>query len=105
MRSDLVFGAMTNVPNRYLLARLAAKAARTLHKPGTRMQDTANEVLARFSSSDPIACEQVSRKPPAGQLCLQAKLPLIPHESTVVTIPSASERSNALLEAARVLGA
>ena len=105
MRSDLVFGAMTNVPNRYLLAGLASKAARTLHKPGTRMQDTANEVLVRFSSSNPIACEQVSRKPPARQLRLQAKLPLIPHESKVVTIPAASERSNALWEAARVLGA
>jgi hypothetical protein len=105
MRSDLVFGAMTNVPNRYLLAKLASKAARALHKPGTRMQDTANEVLVRFSRANPIACEQATRKPRASQVRLQAKLPAIPHESKVVAIPPASERTSPLWEAARVLGA
>ncbi|MFY9937676.1 MAG: DNA-directed RNA polymerase subunit omega [Silvibacterium sp.] len=54
MRSDQVFGAMTNVPNRYLLSQLAAKAARKLHRSGTRMQDTTNDVLVRFSRGDPI---------------------------------------------------
>ena len=58
MRSDLVFGAMTHVPNRYLLTLLASKAARKLHRPGTRMQDTANSVFAHFSYSDPIGEEQ-----------------------------------------------
>lgn len=105
MRSDLVFGAITNVPNRYLLAMLASKAARALHKPGARLQDTANDVLVRFSRTNPVAREQASRKPRTGQLRLQAKLPMIPRESKVVTIPPASERSNALWEAARVLGA
>jgi hypothetical protein len=54
MRSDLVFGAMKHVPNRYLLTLLASKAARKLHRPGTRMQDTANSVLARCSFSNPL---------------------------------------------------
>jgi hypothetical protein len=48
MRSDLVFGAIANVSNRYLLSQLASKAARKLHRSGNRMQDTANDVLKRF---------------------------------------------------------
>jgi hypothetical protein len=59
MRSDLVFGAITHVPNRYLLIQLASKAARKLHRPGTRMQDTANSVFAHFSVSNPLREKQV----------------------------------------------
>ena len=53
MRSDLVFGALSHVSNRYQLCQLASKATRKLHKPNTRLQDTTNEVLVRFRSSDP----------------------------------------------------
>jgi hypothetical protein len=53
MRSDLVFGALSHVSNRYQLCQLASKATRKLHKPNTRLQDTANEVLARFHSINP----------------------------------------------------
>ena len=59
MRSDLVFGAITQVPNRYLLIQLASKAVRKLHMPGTRMQDTANSVFAHFSVSNPLREKQV----------------------------------------------
>ena len=45
MRSDLIFGALAHVNNRYQLCQLAAKATRKLHKPNTRLQDTANEVF------------------------------------------------------------
>jgi hypothetical protein len=55
MRSDLVFGAMTYVSNRFLLARVAAKATRKLHRPNTRIQDTANEVFGRFRRANPLA--------------------------------------------------
>jgi hypothetical protein len=55
MRSDLIFGALSHVKNRYQLCQLAAKATRKLHKPNTRLQDTTNEVLVRFRSSDPVA--------------------------------------------------
>lgn len=55
MRSELVFSATKYVPNRYLLTRLAAKAIRALHKPKTRIQETANEVFHRFSLANPIA--------------------------------------------------
>jgi hypothetical protein len=53
MRSDLVFGALSHVSNRYQLCQLASKATRKLHKPNTRLQDTTNEVLCRFHVNNP----------------------------------------------------
>ncbi len=53
MRSDLVFGALSHVSNRYQLCQLASNATRKLHKPNTRLQDTTNDVLCRFQSSNP----------------------------------------------------
>jgi hypothetical protein len=53
MRSDLVFGALSHVSNRYQLCQLASKATRKLHKPSTRLQDTTNEVLGRFQTTNP----------------------------------------------------
>ncbi len=53
MRSNLVFGALSHVSNRYQLCQLASKATRKLHKPNTRVQDTTNEVLGRFQTSNP----------------------------------------------------
>jgi len=55
MRSDLVFGAMTHVSNRFQLTKLAAKATRKLHRPNTRIQETMNDVLIRFSQANPMA--------------------------------------------------
>jgi len=54
MRSDLIFGALTHVNNRYQLCQLASKATRKLHKPNTRLQDTTNEVLDRFKGAMPM---------------------------------------------------
>jgi hypothetical protein len=54
MRSDLIFGALTHVNNRYELCQLASKATRKLHKPNTRLQDTTNEVLDRFRDTIPM---------------------------------------------------
>lgn len=56
MRSELIFGAMTHISNRFLLTKLAAKATRKLHKPNTRIQDTTNGVFMYFGrfSSTPI---------------------------------------------------
>ena len=50
MRSDLVFGALPGVPNRYQLCQSTAKAARKLHRPNARLQDTINEALVRLRS-------------------------------------------------------
>jgi hypothetical protein len=55
MRSDLIFGALTHVANRYQLCQLASKATRKLHKPNTRVQDTTNEVMVRFRYANPLA--------------------------------------------------
>jgi hypothetical protein len=55
MRSDLIFGALAHVTNRYQLCQLASKATRKLHKPNTRLQDTTNDVLVRFRTSIPGA--------------------------------------------------
>jgi hypothetical protein len=78
MRSDRVFGAITQVANRYLLAQLASKAARKLHRPGTRMQDTANSVFAHISVSNPLREQHVESHP------------------SVVQIPEARPRAGAL---------
>jgi len=59
MRSDLVFGALSHVSNRYQLCQLASKATRKLHKPNTRLQDTTNEVLSRFHTNNPAAVGSV----------------------------------------------
>jgi hypothetical protein len=59
MRSDLVFGALSHVSNRYQLCQLASKATRKLHKPNTRLQDTTNEVLGRFHTTNPGAALRV----------------------------------------------
>jgi hypothetical protein len=55
MRSDLVFGALSHVSNRYQLCQLASKATRMLHKPSTRLQDTTNEVLSKFQTANPAS--------------------------------------------------
>jgi hypothetical protein len=55
MRSDLVFGAMPYVSNRFLLTSLVSKATRRFHVPSTRIQETANDVFARFGRINPMA--------------------------------------------------
>jgi hypothetical protein len=68
MRSELVFDAMANVSNRFLLTMLAAKATRKLHRPNTRIQETANDVLVRLSHTRPIENVQPIRDMPAEAL-------------------------------------
>jgi hypothetical protein len=62
MRSDLIFGALTHVSNRYQLCQLASKATRKLHKPNTRVQDTTNEVMVRFRYANPLAATSASEE-------------------------------------------
>ncbi|HEY6445697.1 MAG TPA: DNA-directed RNA polymerase subunit omega [Acidobacteriaceae bacterium] len=62
MRSELIFGALTHVNNRYQLCQLASKATRKLHKPNTRLQDTMNDVLVRFRESSPAAAAAPAMK-------------------------------------------
>lgn len=60
MRSELVFGAMAHVPNRFLLTKLAATATRKFHRPQARIEETVTEVLLRFSHVSPIPRPQDS---------------------------------------------
>jgi hypothetical protein len=55
MRSKLIFGAMTQVSNRFLLVRLASRATRALHRPNSHIQATTNDVFVRLSHANPIA--------------------------------------------------
>jgi hypothetical protein len=55
MRSDLIFGALAHITNRYQLCQLASKATRKLHRPTTRVQETMNEVLVRFNEIQPMS--------------------------------------------------
>src|ERR1700677_392562 len=75
MRSDLVFGALRYVPNRFLLTKLAAKAIRDFHKPNTRISETTNDVLARFSRTDPMADVTRSARPSAVRIHRMRSLP------------------------------
>ena len=54
MRSERVFAAMTYVPNRFRLTKLAAAATRKFHRPSTRIQETMDEVFLRFSQTNPM---------------------------------------------------
>lgn len=47
-RSDLVYGAQAQLPDRYRLCRFAALATRRLHKSSDRIQDTINDVLVHL---------------------------------------------------------
>lgn len=60
MRSEQVTGALKLVPNRYLLTRVAAKAIRAFHRPNTRIADTTNDVLRRFSTKNLIVLSPMS---------------------------------------------
>jgi hypothetical protein len=73
MRSELIFGALTHVSNRYQLCQLASKATRKLHKPNTRLQDTMNDVLVRFRDSSPAAASAAARQEPVAILQQQQR--------------------------------
>jgi hypothetical protein len=61
MRSDLIFKAASYESNRYLLARLAARATRILHWPNTRIADTMNMALERLSECAPAETTVVQK--------------------------------------------
>jgi hypothetical protein len=63
MRSELVFYAMANVPNRFLLMKLASKASRKFHRPNTRIPETVNDVLVHFGGKNPMASAQPVEMP------------------------------------------
>jgi hypothetical protein len=96
MRSDLVFRAMRKVSNRYLLIKLATKAVRGMHIPGVRIEDTTNDVLERFSRTNPIGCNHALAEPQPAPLGPKMTLPVMPNKSKVVTLTGAGEESSLL---------
>jgi hypothetical protein len=75
MRSDLVFGAMKQFSNRFLVTKALAKATRALHRPGSRIQDTTNDVLIRFGRTNPITLRDAV--PTAANLPKRGGKPLV----------------------------
>ncbi len=49
MRSELVSDALKIVRSRYVLCHATVRATRKFHKQGARIQQTMNDVLARFA--------------------------------------------------------
>ena len=62
MRSELVFEAKRTLSNRYELCRVLSTAARKFHKPGTRVEDTTDDVLQYIADSAQAA--EISGKNP-----------------------------------------
>lgn len=62
MRSELIFKAASRESNRYMLARVAARATRLLHWPNTRIADTMNSALEQLGQCTPAVARAV-RKP------------------------------------------
>jgi hypothetical protein len=104
MRSDLIFGAMTHVPNRFLLASALAKATRGLHRPGTRIADTTNDLLARFGRTNPIAAEKAAQDSATLPRRRGRPQPVISRKSKRHAVPLAHENSQARSEGLRALG-
>lgn len=105
MRSDLVFDAMAYVSNRYLLSKIVAKATRKFHKPGSRIQDTTNEVLTRFGYANPIAEGNSARVSAGASLRQSRSQPAIRRKPPRPTVPAGHETPHALSQALRILGA
>jgi hypothetical protein len=104
MRSDLIFGALKHVSNRFLLAKALATATRACHKPGTRIQNTTNDVLASFGRSNPIAQEDAV--PIATTIPTRRSKPLLAtrHQAKRLNIPAVLDSPHSLPEALRPSG-
>jgi hypothetical protein len=103
MRSDLVFGAMTQVSNRFLLAKVLAKAIREFHRPGARIEDTTNDVLVRCGCTNPIADENAIRISTTVGSRRSRPYPAAVHRAGIITVFSVDESSQAPSKPSRVL--
>jgi hypothetical protein len=88
MRSDLVFDAVAHVPSRYALTLLAAKATRKLHRPNTRIQDTANDAFARVSHTTRSAPSGNYQPSTSGLTVSPQKTPFSEHASLLSQRPA-----------------
>ncbi len=52
MRSDRIYGALVNIPNRFMLCRLVSLATRKYHDPDRRVQDVISDVIGWFADAE-----------------------------------------------------
>jgi len=103
MRSDLVLGAMKQVSNRYLLAKVLAKATREFHRPGIRIEDTTNDVLVRFGCANPIAGENAVQMARTVGSRRRRPHPAVVNRAGTFNVLAVGEGSQAPSESSRVL--
>jgi hypothetical protein len=77
VRAHIVLAAL-QTQNRFTLCHLAFKSIRKLHKPNTRIQDTANDVLQRLAGVEEQPAAAASANPTEDrqeQFAIAAQLP------------------------------
>ncbi len=52
MRSDRIYGALVNIPNRFMLCRLVSVSTRKYHDPNRRVQDVISDVIGWFADAE-----------------------------------------------------
>jgi hypothetical protein len=104
MRSDLVFIAVKQVSNRFLLVKALAKATRGFHKSGARFEDTTNDVLRHFGRPKSIA--QRSAVPIAAGVPTHRGRPLaaITNRSNRLNVPAVLESPHSLTGVLQLTG-
>ena len=64
MRSELIYSAGTQIPNRFLLSTIAIMAVRKLHLNSTRVEETANQVFTAVANGKYVEVSLPKLKPP-----------------------------------------
>ncbi len=65
MRSELIYSAGAQIPNRFLLSTVAIMAVRKLHLNSTRVEETANQVFTAVACGNYVQVTLPELKPPA----------------------------------------
>jgi hypothetical protein len=63
MRSELIYSAGTQIPNRFLLSTVAIMAVRKLHLNSTRVEETANQVFTAVANGNYVQVTLPELKP------------------------------------------
>jgi hypothetical protein len=96
MVPHLVFEAEKKIKDEFLLASIAMKAARRMHQPGTRTEETASRVFEIVAKGRSVAS-------PAKTRATETILPLIPEDGSVGPIGgTVASESNGRVQAPSV---
>ena len=63
MRSELIYSAGSQIPNRFLLSTVAIMAVRKLHLNSTRVEETANQVFTAVANGSYVEVTLPELKP------------------------------------------